>query len=418
MRKVGISRMSYSALQSRKNEQGAVSLFVVVFCALLMTVLTISFIRIMVQEQQQAAANDLSQSAYDSAQAGVEDAKRALLLCQRGNDDVCGTLDRAVDACESVPDALSGHTGSMSTSPDTGNKEMKIQTSAGDEKLDQAYTCVKVDRTPDEYPGSLDAGASKIIPLKTGGESFDRIRLSWFAYEDLKKVGITSRAIALDTTPDWSVAQLLPASNNTWPKNRPSLMRAQLMQFDAGGFTLDSFNNAAGDGKSNANTIFLYPTRSAASGSVNFTDDKRQGQDAVSGGGRLNTVRCKEDFDAAPPSVYACSIDMVLPEPVNSTSGGRTAYLRLSGLYNATSYSVTLLRGTETIPFDGVIAKIDATGRANDLFRRVESTVELEPINFPYPEAAVDISGDLCKNFVVTDGTGPNSGYSAGSCTP
>ncbi|MNT89909.1 hypothetical protein D3C72_2307220 [compost metagenome] len=77
-----------------------------------------------------------------------------------------------------------------------------------------------------------------------------------------------------------------------------------------------------------------------------------------------------------------------------------------------------MLRGATTVPFDGVIAKIDATGRANDLFRRVESTVELEPINFPYPEAAVDISGNLCKNFVVTDGTGPNRGYSAGSCTP
>lgn len=418
MKKVGISRMSYNALQSRKNEQGAVSLFVVIFCALLMTVLTISFIRIMVQEQQQAAANDLSQSAYDSAQAGVEDAKRALLLCQRGNDAVCATLDRAVDACESVPDALSGHTGSMSASPDTGNKEMKIQTSLGDEKLDQAYTCVKVDRTPNEYPGSLDAGSSKIIPLKTGGENFDRIRLSWFAYDDLKKVGITSRAIALATTPDWSVAQLLPASNNTWPKNRPSLMRAQLMQVDSSGFTLDSFNktdNTAVPSKSNANTVFLYPTRSAASGSVNFIDDKRQEQDNVSGGGRLNTVTCKEDFDAAPPSVYACSIDMVVPEQINATANGRTAYLRLSGLYNATSYSVTLLRGATPVSFDGVIATIDATGRANDLFRRVESTVELEPIDFPYPEAAVDISGNLCKNFVVTDGA---SGYSAGSCTP
>jgi hypothetical protein len=306
----------------------------------------------------------------------------------------------------------------MSASPDTGNKEMKIQTSLGDEKLDQAYTCVKVDRTPNEYPGSLDAGSSKIIPLKTGGENFDRIRLSWFAYDDLKKVGITSRAIALSTTPDWSVAQLLPASNNTWPKNRPSLMRAQLMQVDSSGFTLDSFNktdNTAVPSKSNANTVFLYPTRSAASGSVNFIDDKRQEQDNVSGGGRLNTVTCKEDLDAAPPSVYACSIDMVVPEQINATANGRTAYLRLSGLYNATSYSVTLLRGATPVSFDGVIATIDATGRANDLFRRVESTVELEPIDFPYPEAAVDISGNLCKNFVVTDGA---SGYSAGSCTP
>ncbi len=61
-----------------KRQRGAVSIFAVVFSALLLTILTVGFIRLMVSAQQRAINNDLSQSAYDAALAGVEDAKRAV----------------------------------------------------------------------------------------------------------------------------------------------------------------------------------------------------------------------------------------------------------------------------------------------------------------------------------------------------
>ena len=400
MKTTGDTRMLKTS-PSRVHERGAVSLFIVIFCALLMTVLTISFIRLMVQEQQQAATNDLSQSAYDSAQAGIEDAKRALLLCQRGDTSACDTLD--TKSCESVPAAL----GTAMPTNDQGNKEMIIQTGVGDESLNQAYTCVKVTRKTPDYTASLKSGTSKIIPLK-GVKEFDTIELSWFAYEDFASTGSSRDTDLLFTGTD---IKLPPASINAWPKNRPSLLRTQLMQFDKNGFTLDSFNKNAAD-KSNANTLFLYPSKTVSPASRNFVDDTRQDKD----GARLNVVQCEPNLDVLE---YACKIQLRLPEPVNGSGNlmDRTAYLRLSALYNDTSYSVKLLKGTEVVEFDNVLPKVDSTGRANDIFRRVESRLEMNPINFPYPENAVDVTGNLCKSFVVTDGTGTNQGYRAGSCT-
>lgn len=393
-------------MDNHKKELGAVSLFIVVFATLLITVVTVSFIRIMIRDQQQATTADLSQSAYDSAQAGVEDAKRAILRYQ----SVCAT-GGDIAACAKAGDNLNsndcnvGLTGIIDTNSDGNNisNEVKVQESSGANALDQAYTCVKIKLATDDYLGVLPANSSKVIPL-VGKTAFDTVRLEWFSSDNLQTTDnfkIDFSLLSSGTPP------LL--SQTSWPQNRPSIMRTQLMQF-GGGFTLGDFEDTNA-GQSNANTLFLYPTgiTNVASTVVNkglFGIDARK---TATGSPQL--VSCSGNLSGGG---YACREDITLPDPIGA--GTRTAFLRLSALYNATNYRLSLLsdNGSMPVSFDGVQPQIDSTGRANDLFRRVQSRVEVVDVNFPYPDAAVDITGNFCKDFLITNKA---SDYK-NTCTP
>ena len=79
-------------------------------------------------------------------------------------------------------------------------------------------------------------------------------------------------------------------------------------------------------------------------------------------------------------------------------------------MYAASHFRVSLSGGLQ---FENVQPIVDATGRADDVFRRVQSRIDLYGTAFPYPDGAVDVMGDFCKDFGVTD-----TEYIAGSCTP
>jgi Tfp pilus assembly protein PilX len=406
---------------STNKQSGAVSLFVVVFFMLLVTVVTISFLRLMLSDQQQASNNDLSQSAYDSAQAGVEDAKRALLKYKQdcnANPASCNGLATALgtDECNA---ALNGISGTGARGPNGKTDEIMVQqsVSGGDTTLDQAYTCVTIKLETEDYVGNLAANQSQLVPL-ISASAFDRVRVEWFSLEDLTSTGSSA---ALSLAGIGSNGQPLYNQGN-WPLNRPALMRAQLMQF-ANNYTLAGFDSVSGS-QSNGATMFLYPTSQPNIGERSFAAfDQRKNNpaDDPDPKDRLTTptpISCSTSLNAGG---YACSAVMVLPQPIGAANpADRTAFLRLAPFYNASHFRVTLWNGPVSaaavpVMFKGVQPAIDSTGRANDLFRRVMSRVDLYDTTFPYPEATIEVTGDFCKDFAVTDTT-----YIPGTitCTP
>jgi Tfp pilus assembly protein PilX len=393
--------MNKKSIQNQR-QSGAVSLFVVIFAALLMTVVTVSFIQLMVNDQKQATANDLSQSAYDSAQAGVEDAKRLLLL-----DQACksGTAPGGVD-CAAVADALVPVAGTAETDCDAlararvvgeVGKETIVQQEVGDTAtaLDQAYTCVKITPNTENYRGQLAMNESIMIPLVGVGD-FNQIELSWFNKDDVA-TGTSTATMPVDNGK-------LPPVGDRWGETTPALMRAQLIQASPN-FKLADFNDSQA-GKSNASTLFLYPHDGVGVDLEFITDARRSGTND------LKDVKCSLDFSA----LYLCSTKIKLPDPRDGSASNRMAYLRLSTLYNASHFMVKLYNtdtGASLVRFKGVQPQVDSTGRANDMFRRVQALVELKGV-VTYPEAAVDIAGSLCKNFLVTD----TEGDYWNKCTP
>jgi hypothetical protein len=168
-------------------------------------------------------------------------------------------------------------------------------------------------------------------------------------------------------------------------------MRVQLMQYADTGFKIDDLNDG-----SDASTIFLYP-QGATTPPANAYDMSAAGRGQPT---PPYGVYCAKQLAAGG---YACALDLKLPAPSEGAIGNRVAYLNLSTLYNPAHFQIKLLaNGTSPVSINGEQPIVDSTARANDVFRRVESRVEMAS-DFPYPEAAVDVSGSLCKNFVVTD---------------
>lgn len=384
---------------------------------LLITVVTVSFLRLMTADQQQSSNNDLSQSAYDSAQAGVEDAKRTLLsykqYCSTSTVAECAIAGNgshvASDVCNA---ALANNIGVAATSK---TSEVMIQQSATDNAklLDQAYTCVTIQLETKDYIGNVAANETQLVPL-ISDDSFDRVRIEWFSREDVASNAVSLAGIGGSGQP------LYTAGN--WPINRPSLLRAQLIQVATNGFKIADFDTVNGP-QSNAATMFLYPTSQIGISEREMTTyDQRKvsSTDNPNPKDALTTptpVSCKADLSAGG---FACATTLVLPQAVGAGSNNRTGFLRLTPLYNATHFRVTLWNGAvnpanPNALFKDVQPIVDSTGRANDLFRRIESRVDLFDTTFPYPEAAIDVTGNFCKDFAVTD-----TQYIAGTsgCTP
>jgi Tfp pilus assembly protein PilX len=407
-----------------KTKKGAVSLYVVIFATLLLSVITLSFVRIMLKERSQSSNDDISQSAFDSALAGIEDAKLAIM---RYNDCLSGTNvdakdDPTIINCTNVINEMNLNTGEdcdivskilgrpVKTGDGNKNLETTIQESDNtnstttDEQLDQAYTCVRISNSASDFLGRLDqATRSRVIPLRAASE-FDQIVINWSTDEnygaDGVKIGVLPEEIK-DTPITY-----FPAN---WPSGAPPVIEVQLVQ-TPGSFELTDFDMNSSN-TTNRATAIVVPVKNSSKRTI-FADSfaktsDKYGTDPDYGANGLYTTGCVNDVNQR----YHCSVIINLPAPLGGGSRDNgQSFLRLAHVYandQDMDYQIILKKGSDIVSFAGVQAVVDSTGRTSDMLRRVESRIELIDVNFPYPEYAVELGGGgpgyaLCKSYQIT----------------
>lgn len=425
-------------------KQGAASIYMVVVCALLFSVITAGFVVLMVNENSKSGENDLSQSAYQSSLAGVEDTKMAIqkyYSCL--SDTTVGNCDKIKDEMElslavngreckekleSLVNILSGRT-------KDDNGILIKESTDGIESVLQAYTCIDINLNPTDYLATLNqTSPQRLIPLNTKGANKDieYVKVSWYSLANLGSANTQFENIDSNNKPIFK-----SADNNGI--SVPPVLVAQFYQTQDG-FSIDSLDSSTEEGSrnrfNNRGTLWLIPSDLASNPTGNgesfFSDyyesygidnNKLKNNAFVKSNNHSDNVihdgfpvRCAKKDETSDTNGYLCSVYIGIPEinmsgaTVNRSRQYGTFLLSLSLPYQQPDTDIKVEMYADIsggpIAYDQVQVIIDSTGRANDVYSRTESRIEFYDSSFPFPDYAMTLGSNdgtsLQKTFSVS----------------
>lgn len=387
----------------QQTRKGVASLYVVIFATILFGLITLSFVRLILSEHNQSLNDELSQSAYDSAMAGVEDAKRAVSEYYRCLEDASCPAEKKDGSklfggdCENfnLNSYLYG-TGA------TG--EVQIQASSdGSGSVDQAYTCVIVKNVVPDYRSTLTSdNRTRVVPLgltRNAGEGqnvalqrVDRITFGWYS---------ETNGTVFNNLNTHGGDRLPAASGATTPPTISLTLIRTGRSYDKGTFSQPS--NAV------TSTMVLLPTEGGTANTIT-NDQLNKAADAYKKESNLPlTVGCNHGKE------FACEVNLT----GLSFEVGDNAMLVISMPYGdtVTDFAVTLWDGDESVEFQNTQISVDSTGRANQLVRRVETRLDPADLFFPYPQYGIELTStdddSLRKSYWITNNCWTESGTCA-----
>lgn len=348
-------------IHTKRNQDGLAAIIVATVIMIILSLITLGFARLMRREQRQALDRSLSSQAFYAAESAVNDAVR-----------------RIQDEANPYTEDKNGCTQDASTF-----------TGTVDGSLGSSYTCLLIDQSPStlEYTqGSISTNASKIVPIRAdppnrGSPSAPLGRIS-IAWED---PSLNTTAAGLNTTPTFGCPSpvVLPAFTN-WNTKTPGMIRLDIIPADA----LDRASL-----QTQTASLYLYPADNgcaSASSSIvfnNYIGDNK---------GQIVKVKCSAT-DNTRPRDCELAIDM------DALHQNRLYYVRVRSIYHNSDMTVRIY-DTDTpakqLPIRGAQVQIDATGKVNDVLRRVQVRVPVTK-SYPIPEFVLQTTDSICKKIEV-----------------
>lgn len=431
----------------KKFKKGAASFYIVAFSTLILVVIATSFATVIMSEISRTENDDLSQSAYDSALAGVEDAKVAFSNYRRckeaGKTGVQPMGGGYSVSCSDIiwwmehPDCnMVGHILGKIAKDENENAEVAVGGTVitgtdGETTTNQAYTCVQINTDLNDYRATLNkTNMVQTIRAQVGGgatNDVQKIRLSWYSVRNDVTLKYANFANDKVIFPRFGASTIAV----------PPTVELQIVQ-TAPSFTLAQFDDAVLSGSSsrtNRATLYFVPTNAKKTGDATTyigaynsslgTNLVTPEQVAKTNNRTVSNKPFAVYCDNNTSEEFYCSVEVELPGVIGGGARNNNTFMLSVALpYQQpdTDFSIEMICADGSTCADdrmpgvtggGKIAQIrntqisiDSTGRANDLYRRVETRLETSDTEFGFgvPYYALQILGDgtTTKNLKVT----------------
>lgn len=361
--------MNGPKVKPTRNQQGFASLVIAMVLVLVLSLITLGFAQLMRKEQRSALDRHLSSQAYYAAEAGINDAAKALSAGYTTTKSTCDP-----PAAVALP-----------------NPAFYLKNSKVDAAGTSKYSCLLIDPAPPSLEFSaIDFSQSKSMII-TGASfnspattvPFNDLVISW------QDSGDGNTFVPAGTAASHPFSPL-----KDWPATT-SVLRIGLTPLNSVSVTRDNLI-------SGTYTAFLYP------------DDKSGATTTFAG---YNTV--------AMPGNTGLASGTIVDGGCNTGSQPRYCNVRISGLdqsdYLLDMRSMAYGKSRVTITAYGAAGAqiriknaqtlVDSTGKAQDVLRRVQARIPTSN-NYDHSDYGIDAMSGICKQLQLIPGSSTND------CTP